>query len=65
MAEFIRVTYVVTYESAVDLKSYHGMTPEEAVAHENDSDDSTIIELISMADEDELTVTRDVQHVSE
>lgn len=61
---FIRVRYVLTYENDIDMSSYPGMTPDQAVQHELDNiSESEIIELIATCDEEELEVKRSAHHV--
>ena len=62
---FIRVKYTIEYENDVDLSAYAGMTVEQAVAHETCVGEAEIIELVSSADEDDLTVTRDIKYINE
>lgn len=59
----IRITYVLTYQSDVDMSSYPGMTPDQAIAHELDLSESEIIETMSTCDEEELDVNRTAVYV--
>lgn len=62
---FIRVKYVLTYTSDVDLSAYSDMTPEEAVTYELSSDAETIIEAITGAGSGELEIMRGAKHIVE